>query len=257
MIDLWPLLVLLLLSSVVYISLCYIFGFLYLKRIDLLDSFWGIGFVYLALITYFLINPSNFFSLASLLLVCIWGIRLFWHITSRNIKKPEDERYKKYREKYKQNLNINVYFKLFLSQGLLIWIVSLAAIGAIASDEYKAIPAFIGLAIWLFGIIFEATADHQLKVFLKTKKPGEIMTSGLYKYTRHPNYFGEVALWVGAAIVAISAGNYWGIIGAAVISYLILKVSGVPLLEKKYADNKAFQNYANKTSVFVPLPPKK
>ena len=117
--------------------------------------------------------------------------------------------------------------------------------------------AVCGTAIWLFGIIFEAIGDYQLRQFLQVKKRGEIMQSGLWKYTRHPNYFGEITAWWGAAIIALSYGQLWGLLGAATITILIVKISGIPLLEKRYEHDSAFQKYAKRTSVLLPLPPKR
>lgn len=249
-----PLLLILLLAIFVYISAWYVYGFLFLKRIDSLDSAWGLGFVYIALITLFISNNFETIPLLSTLLVMIWGIRLSYHITKRNMKKTEDPRYGKYREKFKSNLNQFVYIKLFLPQATLVLLISFASIGAINGDNFSSL-AYAGLGIWIVGIIFEATADAQLKSFL-SKKTGKLMTSGLWRYSRHPNYFGEITSWFGAGIVAVSAGNYWGLIGTLTIYILITKVSGVPLLEKKYEKNSEYQKYKTKTSKLIPLPQK-
>ncbi len=143
-------------------------------------------------------------------------------------------------------------------QGLLMILISLPVIAVMHSSELSyPLIGIAGLIIWAYGIGFEAIGDYQLQQFLKIKQKGEIMQTGLWKYTRHPNYFGEVAAWWGAAVVAIGFGQWWGIIGAGVITILITKISGIPLLEKRYADNPVFQDYAKRTSLFIPLPPKK
>jgi steroid 5-alpha reductase family enzyme len=119
----------------------------------------------------------------------------------------------------------------------------------------------IGVILWIIGFIFEAVGDAQLKTFKSNpENKGKIMQSGLWKYTRHPNYFGEALMWWAIWIISMSTLswiNILGIIGPLFITYLLLFVSGVPLLEKKYKDNEAFQAYAKKTSIFFPLPPKK
>jgi steroid 5-alpha reductase family enzyme len=242
-------------AVVVYISLWYVFGFLYLKRIDSVDSAWGLGFVYLALISLFITENYSTIPLLSAALVCVWGLRLTYHITKRNLKKPEDERYAIYRKKFAENLNVKIYFNIFLVQGALMLIISSASIGAIVANEYIESLAYIGLFIWAFGIVFEALADYQLKQFLR-QKTGKIMDKGLWHYSRHPNYFGEITSWVGASIVACSGGNYFGVLGAITIAFLIIKVSGIPPLEKKYKNSPEYQKYAKKTSVLIPLPPK-
>jgi steroid 5-alpha reductase family enzyme len=112
----------------------------------------------------------------------------------------------------------------------------------------------LGFVIWVVGIAYEAVADYQLRVFIKSKKPGEIMQRGLWRNSRHPNYFGELASWWGAAAVGLSLQQWWAVIGAGVITVLITKISGIPLLEQHYATNPAFQKYKKHTSVLIPLP---
>ncbi len=118
---------------------------------------------------------------------------------------------------------------------------------------------YLGLLVWITGFVFESVADAQLKNFIKTKKGKDkkIMDEGLWKYSRHPNYFGEVTMWWGIFLISVGT-NYWPItiISPVTITYLILKVSGVPLLEKKYQDDPDFKKYAIRTSIFFPLPPK-
>lgn len=227
------------------------------ERTDVIDTAWGLGFIYVAWLAWLLTDRQVDVKLVAVSFVSLWGFRLAAHITKRNIKKAEDYRYVAYREKWGENYWLYAYFKLFLTQGLLLLLVSLPVIGIVSSPHGAwTWLAVVGFVIWAKGIVFEAEADAELTAFIRHKKPGEIMTTGLWKYSRHPNYFGEVTTWWGAAIVAVSFQQYWGVIGAAVITYLILKVSGIPLLEKHYAKNKAFQAYAKHTSIFFPLPPR-
>jgi steroid 5-alpha reductase family enzyme len=115
----------------------------------------------------------------------------------------------------------------------------------------------LGILIWTFGFFFESVGDFQLSRFIKSKKGG-IMKSGLWKYTRHPNYFGEVIQWWGIWLIALSVSYGWvSVIGPLLITFLILKVSGIPLLEKKMEENDEFREYKKNTSMFFPLPPKK
>lgn len=242
-------------AMLIYMTAWFVFGFLYLKRIDSVDSAWGLGFIYAAAIALITFETYNPFTLISFGLVSAWGLRLFAHITLRNIKKPEDKRYAAYRQKYARNLNTLVYTRLFLTQGALILLISSASIAAVVSDKFNEPLAYAGFAVWVFGILFESIADLQLNRFLK-QKTGKIMTSGLWRYSRHPNYFGEITAWCGAGLVALSAGQFWGLIGPLVIAYLIVKVSGLPPIERKYADDKDYQAYKAKTSALIPLPPK-
>lgn len=227
------------------------------QRTDLVDSAWGLGFIYIAWLAWALQDST--FSLIKLMaaaFVSLWGLRLFVHIFSRNVRKKEDDhRYLVYREKWKANYWLTAYVKIFLLQGVLMLAISTTTI-AIMTSSHSSLHwlAIVGFAIWGVGIVAEAEADNELSKFVKTKKPGEIMTKGLWRYSRHPNYFGEITSWWGAAIVALSLQQWWGIIGALLITFLITKVSGIPPLEKHYAGNKVFQEYKKHTSVLVPLP---
>ena len=249
------LLLILAFAMLIYMAAWFVFGFLYLKRLDSLDSAWGLGFVYLAVISLVIMDNYKIIPLLSLLLVSIWGIRLFVHITARNMKKQEDVRYAVYRKKFANNLNASVFTRLYLTQGALILLISTASVAAIISDDFIQPLAIAGLVVWTFGIFYEAVADLQLSRFIRLKT-GKIMTGGLWKYSRHPNYFGEITAWSGAGIVAASAGQYWGLIGPIVITYLLTRVSGIPLIEEKYKNDKSYQAYKKTTSVLIPLPPK-
>ena len=251
-----PLFIILAVSLIIYMSLWFIFAVIYLKRIDFVDIAWGLGFVYVALITLFI--SSNFGTIQNLaaILTCIWGLRLAVHIGSRNIKKSEDARYQTFRDKWKDSFLPNIYVRIFLLQGALILAISTANVGVIVSDEPASKLTYLGFLIWAIGIVFESISDWQLRKFLKKKKDGEIMQSGLWRYSRHPNYFGEITVWVGAGLAAASLGNLWGLIGPLVIGFLIIKISGIPPIEKRYANNPKYQVYKKRTSSLFPLPPK-
>lgn len=249
----------LLVAMVFYMSLWFAAG-LYAKRIDVVDSAWGLGFLYVAIVTAAIVMQVRTAQWLALVLVGVWGVRLAAHITNRNRHKPEDSRYAAYRQKWQTWFNVRAYFQLFLVQGLLLLVISTPVILLLHTmHPFQPLVATIGFLVWVFGIVFEATGDFQLQRFLTRpdKKSGEIMSSGLWNYSRHPNYFGEVTAWWGAAIVAISAGQWWGIIGAVVITVLITKVSGVPLVEKSQAKKPGFAEYAKATSKLFPLPPKR
>lgn len=226
-----------------------------LKRRDVIDSAWGVGFIVVAITAYASRNNQSELALFSVLLAAAWGIRLSVHIATRNWNKKEDYRYAQLGELGTFRFWLKTYVNVFLLQGLLMILISLPIIGIMhTTNAHIFILSLIGFGIWILGIVFEAIGDYQLRQFLKIKKEGQIMQTGLWRYTRHPNYFGEVTAWWGAAIVAGSFGQWWGIIGALVITFLITKVSGIPLLEKHYATNLEFQEYAKRTSIFFPLP---
>jgi len=225
------------------------------NRADIVDTAWGLGFVYVIWLAWRLWGSEGGVPLLIVLFVTAWGLRLAWHIFRRTIKKSEDHRYAAYRKKWQDLFWLHTYTRIFLVQALLLLVICSSAIAGIISDQPAFTPLLVlGFLVWAVGIICEAVADYQLGQFVKTKKKGEIMQAGLWRYSRHPNYFGEVASWWGAALVGLSLGQWWAVIGAAVITLLITKISGIPLLEKHYANNKAFQKYKKHTSVLIPLP---
>ncbi len=236
------------------------------KNNGLADMAWGLGFVVVAITSLIYSNSYTLSALVVTILVMLWGFRLFFFIGLRNWNKPEDFRYVDMRKKWKTNIPLKAFFKVFVLQGVLLYIISLPIqlvnLNAVPfTNNQSYLVLILGVMLWLIGFYFEAVGDAQMKAFKKDpNNKGKIMQFGLWKYTRHPNYFGETLMWWAVWVVSISGFvliNLVGIIGPITITYLLLFVSGVPLLEKKYMDNPLFQEYAKKTSVFIPLPPKK
>ena len=242
---------------VVYMSAWFALAFI-LKRRDVADVAWGLGFVLAAWAAYAMRNNEHWVATVALLLTTAWGLRLFVHIGSRNLrKKAEDPRYAALGTLGSLRMWLQTYVKVFLLQAGLILMVSLPVIAIMQSQKEPVVwLAIVGISLWLFGIIFEATADRQLRKFLASGKKG-LMKTGLWSVSRHPNYFGELTTWWAAALVAVACGQWWGVLGAVVITILITKISGVTLLEKKYKDNPEFQAYAKKTAILVPFVGKK
>ena len=231
---------------------------LFKKRNDVADVAWGLGFVILVW-TSILISSLNLRGLLVGVLVSVWGLRLAWHIYQRHKGKEEDARYAVWRKDWGKWFVLRSYLQVFLLQGLFLFLISLP----ILIINKNSITGFgfldvIGVLVWLIGFMFESIGDSQLSKFIKNPaNKGKLMQQGLWKYSRHPNYFGEVTQWWGIWIIALSvAGGAFGIIGPITITILILFVSGVPLLEKKYAGRADFEEYKKRTSVFIPLPPK-
>lgn len=225
-----------------------------IKNNSIVDVGWGLGFIIIALSSYWA-SEQLFHQTLTTALVCLWGLRLAVHIGKRNIGKPEDWRYANWRKTWK-HFTLRSFFQVFMLQGFLMLVVALPIIATNSSRtlEYPLLM-WGGLVLWTTGWLFESIADYQLKNFVKTKKEGEIMTTGLWKYSRHPNYFGEAVLWWGIFLMALSAGSHPAVvIGPLTITLLVRYVSGVPLLEEKYKNNKAFQKYAKKTPIFTPWP---
>ena len=231
-----------------------------LRRNDVADVAWGTGFIVLALAGQFAMAAISIRGLLVLALVIIWGVRLSLHIRLRNRGKSEDPRYRKWREEWGAHATARAFFQVFLLQGFLavVILVPVTYVLAHQNSDLTWLDA-LGVAVWLTGFAFEAIGDLQLAQFKKDpRNRGRIITSGLWKYTRHPNYFGEVTLWWGIWLIACSIPGGWKtVFGPATITLLILFVSGIPLLEKKYDGNIEFKEYQRRTSAFFPLPPKR
>lgn len=236
------------------------------KNNGLADIGWGMGFVVVAFTSLIYAGDYSLIPLTITALVTIWGFRLFFFLGLRNWNKAEDYRYVAMKEKWKTNLVLKAFIYVFMLQGAFLFIISLpiqlaSLVSVDASSTLQFVILVFGVLLWLIGFFFEAVGDAQLKKFKSNPtNKGKILSSGLWKYTRHPNYFGEAVMWWAVWIVSLSSLAWLtalGIIGPAFITFLLLFVSGVPLLEKKYKDNVLFQEYAKKTSVFFPLPPKK
>lgn len=239
-----------------YMSLC--FGISIMKkRNDVADIAWGLGFVILAWLSFGLSNFS-WRALIINILVTLWGSRLLWHIYKRNKGKSEDYRYQKWRKEWK-NFYLRSFFQVYMLQGLFLFlIVSTVLFINLSAVNNFIIKDLVGLMIWLLGFFFESVGDSQLKEFISNpENKGKIMDQGLWKYSRHPNYFGEVTQWWGIFLmVPMVYGWFYTIISPLTITILILFVSGIPLLEKKYEGRADFEEYKKKTSIFFPLPRK-
>lgn len=230
---------------------------IYLKNASIADLFWGFGFIVTALI-YFIYSEGNVFRKSIvLILVSIWGLRLTVHLIRRNWGKGEDFRYQAFRKSYGEKRYWWIsFFQTFLLQGILLWIVSVTLLGAqfYGADKNPGILDFAGILLWIIGFIFEAGGDLQLAKFRSDpSNKGKILDTGFWKYTRHPNYFGDSAVWWGYGLFSVSAGSYLPALGSILMTYLIIRISGVKLLEKSLKEKKpGYSEYMKKTSAFLP-----
>ncbi len=194
------------------------------------------------------------------LLVAVWAVRLSLRIWRRNRGRGEDFRYAVWRQAWGKWAIVRSFFQVFLLQGFLALVVvsPVLLLNALPPASFRALT-WTGIALWVVGFIFEAVGDAQLDAFIADKtRTAKVLETGLWKYTRHPNYFGEATMWWGIGLCAFAGGvGPLAFVGPAVITYLLLFVSGVPLLEKKMMQDPAFQAYAKRTSVFLPWFPKK
>lgn len=202
-------------------------------------------------------------SLLILLLIIIWGTRLTYRIYQKNKGKDEDFRYKTWRLEWDRKGHLyylaRAYLQIFILQGFIISIVLLPFTLSLSQQISASSLISIGIIIWILGFCFEALGDRQLDRWIRSKSvhKGTIMTIGLWKYTRHPNYFGESSMWWGLALIAVaSSSSYVVFLSPLLITYLLLFVSGIPMLEKKWNGIPEWEVYKKKTSAFIPLPPK-
>ncbi|MFW9819292.1 MAG: DUF1295 domain-containing protein [Candidatus Thorarchaeota archaeon] len=241
------------------------------KNNGLMDVFYGPGYFVVALVSlvfYFIIDNSvNFRQIIMTTLVLIWAMRLAIYVFIRNRGKPEDYRYKEMRERWKTNIVLKSFIRVYIFQGIVIlivafpvWFVNISTNPPLTSlIDFAGISIWLGIIIWLIGFIFETFGDYQLYKFKKNpENKGKVMDKGFWKYTQHPNYFGEVTQWWGLFIIALAVPfGFISFIGPLFITYMIIKVSGIRLLEKHYEGDDKYADYKKRTSMFFPWFPKK
>lgn len=233
-----------------------------IKNVSIVDLFWGFGFVLTNVFYFISTYGSGPRKIILLILVSVWGLRLSGYLARRNLGKGEDYRYKQFRNKYgeKQYWWIS-FFQTFLLQGILMWLISAPLLGAqyFGPDKGPGILDYAGIALWITGFIFEAGGDYQLARFkANPSNKGKVLSSGLWHYTRHPNYFGDSAIWWAYGLFCLAAGSLLPILGSLLMTALIIKVSGVALLEKNLVEKKPeYREYIERTSAFFPWFPKK
>lgn len=233
---------------------------LILKKNDLADVLWGPAFPLSALAAAAFGN-IDIRSKILLVMISIWALRLFFHMALRNLShRTEDIRYNNWRKKWGKTAVWRSYLQVFVLQAFILYVFLTPVLLSLSSDSEPLGPlAHIGIFVWLVGFGFEAVADEQLRKFKrKSENKGKLMTVGVWSWSRHPNYFGEVTQWWGIWLVVSELPLAWiTLLSPMGVTFLILRVSGVSMLENLMKDRPDFENYAKKTSRFFPLPPKK
>lgn len=235
---------------------------IFLKNTSIVDPFWSVGFMLACIYYYTQAEGYAPRQLIVLTLTLVWGLRLFGYLSWRNWGKGEDFRYQEFRRRYgPERYWWFSFFQVFLLQGVLAWLISAPLLGAqaYATNNSLNVLDYMGILIWLIGFIFEAGGDWQLARFkANPANKGKLLTTGLWRYTRHPNYFGDSAVWWGFGLLALAGGSYLPVLGSILMTLLIIRVSGVALLEKTLTQTKpGYEEYIRRTSSFIPRPPKK
>jgi steroid 5-alpha reductase family enzyme len=231
---------------------------LLVRDASIVDLFWGLGFVVMAWTTFALTPDIAPRRMVVTVATTIWGVRLAAYLAWRNLGKGEDYRYREMRARHGDRFWIVSLGTVFLLQGLLMWIVSLpvqAAQWPQSAAPFNWLDAF-GVLLWGTGLAFETIADWQLAAFKRRGGRG-VLDRGLWRYTRHPNYFGDFLVWWGLGTIAAAGGTWWTLAGPVLMTLLLLKVSGVALLEQSIVERRpAYRDYIARTSAFFPWPPK-
>jgi steroid 5-alpha reductase family enzyme len=230
-----------------------------LRDVSIIDPVWGLAFVVVACSAALAADGDTGRRLLLVALVGVWGLRLFVHLAVRKRGEPEDRRYAAMRARNPGTFPARSLVTVFGLQALLVLVVSLPVQMAAAEDGALGVLALVGAAVWAVGFAFESVGDLQLTRFRKDPaNRGRVLDSGLWRYTRHPNYFGDFVVWWGLFLVALDAGGtWWTVIGPLVMSALLMRVSGVTLLEKDITSRRpGYADYVRRTSPFFPLPPR-
>jgi len=233
---------------------------LVLRDASIVDRFWGIAFLVIGAATSAASDGASARVHLVMLLTAIWGIRLSLHITARNLGQPEDYRYRAMRRHWGKHFALVSLATVFGLQAVLAWVVSLPLQAAISAKLPPHLTALdlLGAAVWSVGFLFESVGDFQLTRFKSDpRNQGRLMNRGLWHYTRHPNYFGDAVQWWGLWLFAAATGAWWTAIGPALMTFLLLRVSGVAMLEKRLKRTRPeYDEYCRRTSAFVPMRPR-
>ena len=232
-----------------------------MRDASIVDIAWGSGFVLVAWVTYWLSDGNSTRSLLLTLLTTIWGGRLAFYLAKRNLGHGEDFRYQSMRRKHGDRFPIVSLYTVFGVQGALMFIVSLPVqLGQVRTEPGFGVLGALGVLVWGVGLYFEAVGDAQLARFKRDPaNTGLVMNRGLWRYTRHPNYFGDACVWWGLGLIAAESSlGIYGFVGPVVMTILLVKVSGAAMLDRALLKRKpGYEEYVATTSGFIPRPPRR
>jgi steroid 5-alpha reductase family enzyme len=229
------------------------------RDVSIVDGMWPLMFLVAASAYASATDGASVRRILILTLVFVWSIRLSAHIFWRNRGEEEDYRYQRIRENNSPHFAFKSLYIVFGLQAALAWIISLPLLPALSVDRSIGLLDMAGVALWLLGFVFESLGDYQLSRFRAAPaSSGKVLDTGLWRFTRHPNYFGDFCVWWGFYLFALSAGGWWTIVSPVLMSVLLLKVSGVALLERDIGDRRPkYAQYVARTNAFFPGPRKK
>jgi len=228
------------------------------RNVTIVDTLWSLLFVIAAAVYAASVETPGLRAWLVLALVSIWGLRLAAYLAWRNRGHEEDRRYQAIRRRNEPNFALKSLWMIFGFQAVLAWVISLPLAGAAAGEAPLGALDALGVALWALGLFFEAVGDWQLARFKgDPANAGRVMDRGLWRYTRHPNYFGDFCVWWGLYLIAVSGGAWWSIVGPLIMSFLLLRFSGVRLLERDIGERRPqYAEYVRRTNAFFPGPRK-
>jgi steroid 5-alpha reductase family enzyme len=228
------------------------------RDVSIVDSLWSIMFLIAAVVFALALPEYGERSALVLGLVTVWSLRLAAYITWRNWGEGEDRRYQAMRRNHQPGFSFKSLYLVFGLQGLLAWFISLPLLAAATGAAPLGMLDAVAVLVWATGFAFESIADAQLAAFkARAGNRGEVLDTGLWRYTRHPNYFGECLIWWGFYLLALAAGGWWALPAPLLMTFLLLRVSGVALLERDIGERRpTYRDYARTTNAFLPGPRK-
>lgn len=246
--------------TAIYIVLIYFITFFIvatiIKNNSIVDIGWGLGYVISSWILFFITKTYTTTQIIMNIMISLWGLRLFYYILKRNIFEKEDFRYANWRKAWGKFVIPRAFLQVFMLQGFLMYLIASTSFYINSYNLDFNLISIIGIVIWVIGYFFEVVGDKQLKVHI-SKKTGTLLETGLWKITRHPNYFGEVAMWSGLFIFALLNGAPWYLVISPLVISSVLRFISIPILEEKMKRKDRWDEYASKTPILFPFIGKK
>ena len=246
---------------IIFVYMCSLFVIAQrLKNNGIVDIGWPFGYVIIAVSSLLITQQFTVTTILTTLLISLWGVRLGVYLWIRAYRKPEDFRYANFRKQWGKNVVIISFFRVFMLQGTIMLVIAYPLVVSAVNGVSNEITLFsiLGLLVWIIGYFFQVVGDTQLATFKKQRQSKEdVLQTGLWAYTRHPNYFGEATMWWGLALIVLPLQQgYIALITAFIMNVFLVKISGVPFLDRRYANNMTYQQYKKQTNRFIPWFPK-